>query len=183
MTVRVGLTGGIASGKSAVSARMAEHGAVIIDADQLARQVLAPGTDGLAQVVEKFGTEILDDDGALDRPALGRRVFGDDQARAELNAIVHPVLIEQLALRLLPPLCCTVTVPDPELTVVEVSVAAAFTDAFGLADEILAISGDPEVYGSEARARARKVKLDNAVAEYEATGTIPRVEKDEPAWP
>ncbi|GAA1159391.1 dephospho-CoA kinase [Nesterenkonia sandarakina] len=86
----VGLTGGIASGKSAVSARLAEHGALIIDADLLARQALEPGTEGLDQVVQTFGPEVLTASGALDREALGKIVFADGDARNQLNAIVHP---------------------------------------------------------------------------------------------
>ena len=92
--IRVGLTGGIGSGKSAVSARLAHHGARIVDADLLAREVVAPGTLGLAAVVEAFGPGVLTAQGALDRPALGRLVFGDDAARARLNAIVHPRVAE-----------------------------------------------------------------------------------------
>jgi len=86
----VGLTGGIGAGKSAVAKRLAERGAVVIDADRLAREVVAPGTDGLAEVVAAFGPEVLGPDGALDRPALGRRVFADDEARRRLESIVHP---------------------------------------------------------------------------------------------
>ncbi|MGO1522117.1 MAG: dephospho-CoA kinase [Nesterenkonia sp.] len=86
----VGLTGGIASGKSAVSQRMAEHGAVVIDADELSREVVAPGTEGLAEIHTEFGQEVITEAGALDRPALGERVFNDDDARTQLNAIVHP---------------------------------------------------------------------------------------------
>ena len=86
----VGLTGGIGAGKSAVAARLAERGAVIIDADRLAREVVAAGTDGLAEVVAAFGADVLGPDGGLDRPALGRRVFGDDEARRRLEAIIHP---------------------------------------------------------------------------------------------
>ncbi|WP_274617647.1 dephospho-CoA kinase [Nesterenkonia sp. AY15] len=86
----VGLTGGIASGKSAVSNRLAEHGAIVIDADLLAREVLEPGTDGLHEVVEAFGPGVLTDSGTLDREALGQIVFADEDARARLNAIVHP---------------------------------------------------------------------------------------------
>ncbi|MGJ9372069.1 dephospho-CoA kinase [Nesterenkonia sp. CF4.4] len=86
----VGLTGGIASGKSAVSKRLAEHGAIVIDADILAREALEPGTSGLEEVVETFGSGVLSDSGALDREALGQIVFADDDARAKLNAIVHP---------------------------------------------------------------------------------------------
>ncbi len=86
----VGLTGGIGAGKSAVAGRLAEHGAVVIDADQLARAVVAPGTEGLAEVVAAFGAGVLDAQGALDRPALGRLVFGDEAARHRLEAIIHP---------------------------------------------------------------------------------------------
>ena len=93
MTVkRVGLTGGVASGKSTVSSILAELGAVVIDADQLAREVVAPGTEGLKQVVEEFGTEVLTPEGELDRPALGAVVFADEDARRRLEAIVHPLV-------------------------------------------------------------------------------------------
>ena len=86
----IGLTGGIAAGKSTVAARLAQHGAIIIDADQLARDAVAPGSAGLAAVVERFGSAVLGADGGLDRAALGAIVFTDAQARAALNAIVHP---------------------------------------------------------------------------------------------
>jgi dephospho-CoA kinase len=88
--LRVGLTGGIGSGKSEVSKRLAAQGAVIIDADAIAREVVAAGTDGLAEVVEAFGPEILRADGQLDRPRLGDIVFADPALRGKLNAIVHP---------------------------------------------------------------------------------------------
>jgi dephospho-CoA kinase len=83
------LTGGIGSGKSSVSARLAARGAVVIDSDLLAREVVARGTDGLAEVVEAFG-DVLTADGELDRPAVGRIVFGDETARRKLEAIIHP---------------------------------------------------------------------------------------------
>ncbi|MBS2938195.1 dephospho-CoA kinase [Nocardioides sp. J2M5] len=92
MTVRVGLTGGIASGKSTVSRMLAELGAVVIDADVLAREVVARGTPGLAAVVEEFGPEVLTHEGDLDRPAMGRLVFGDPGARKRLEAIIHPLV-------------------------------------------------------------------------------------------
>ncbi|MBF6673397.1 MULTISPECIES: dephospho-CoA kinase [Glutamicibacter] len=92
----VGLTGGVASGKSAVAAKLAELGAVVIDADALARKVVAPGTDGLAAIKDCFGPEIMQPDGSLDRKALGAIVFADEQARQKLNAIVHP-LVRQAA--------------------------------------------------------------------------------------
>jgi dephospho-CoA kinase len=88
--LRIGLTGGIGSGKSEVSRRLAAHGALVIDADVLAREVVEPGTPGLAEVVEAFGCGVLADDGSLDRAALGAQVFGDDAARRRLEAIIHP---------------------------------------------------------------------------------------------
>lgn len=88
--LRVGLTGGIGSGKSEVGRRLAAHGAVVIDADLLARKVVARGTPGLAEVVQGFGPGVLGADGGLDRPVLGRRVFGDEEARRRLEAIIHP---------------------------------------------------------------------------------------------
>ena len=95
--VSVGLTGGIGSGKSEVARLLAEHGAVVIDADELARAVLAPGTPELAMVVEHFGSDLLTPDGQLDRPALGRRVFADDSAREWLNGVVHPEVARRSA--------------------------------------------------------------------------------------
>jgi len=92
--LRAGLTGGIGSGKSEVSRRLAAHGAVIIDADVAARAVVAPGTPGLARVAEAFGDGVLGPDGALDRERLGATVFRDPASRATLNAIVHPLVGE-----------------------------------------------------------------------------------------
>lgn len=86
----VGLTGGIAAGKSTVARRLAELGAVVIDADRLAREAVQPGSPGLAAVEARFGDAVLSDDGSLDRAALGRIVFADDEARRALNGIVHP---------------------------------------------------------------------------------------------
>lgn len=88
--LRVGLTGGIASGKSTVARRLVERGAVVVDSDALARVVVAPGSDGLAEVVRTFGDDVLDADGALDRAALGRIVFTDPAARTRLEEITHP---------------------------------------------------------------------------------------------
>jgi dephospho-CoA kinase len=88
--LRVGLTGGIGAGKSEVSRRLAAQGAVVIDADAIAREVVEPGTDGLAEVVEAFGPEVLGPDGRLDRPKLADLVFADPERRDRLNAIIHP---------------------------------------------------------------------------------------------
>ena len=90
--LRVGLTGGIGSGKSEVSRRLAAQGAVLIDADQIAREVVEPGTAGLADIVREFGPEVLLPDGSLNRPRLGELVFADPVLRDKLNGIVHPLV-------------------------------------------------------------------------------------------
>ena len=93
--LRIGLTGGIGSGKSTVAALLAARGARIVDADRIAREVVAPGTPGLAAVVEAFGEQVLTPDGALDRPALAAVVFADPEARRRLDGIVHPLVRER----------------------------------------------------------------------------------------
>lgn len=90
--LKVGLTGGIGAGKSEVSRLLVTYGAVLIDSDRIAREVVAPGTPGLAAVVEEFGPGVLTAEGALDRPALGALVFADAGRLAALNAIVHPLV-------------------------------------------------------------------------------------------
>ena len=94
--LRVGLTGGIGSGKSEVSRRLAAHGAALIDADVAAREVVEPGTPGLGQIAAVFGPGVLLPDGRLDRERLGQLVFADDDLRAKLNAIVHPLVHERM---------------------------------------------------------------------------------------
>jgi dephospho-CoA kinase len=96
----IGLTGGIGSGKSSVAARLRDHGVQVLDADRLARDVVARGTPGLAAVAERFGPEVLAADGSLDRAALASRVFEDPQARRDLEAITHPRIRELFAARL-----------------------------------------------------------------------------------
>jgi dephospho-CoA kinase len=95
--MRVGLTGGIASGKSTVARMLVELGAVLIDGDALAREVVARGTPGLARVVEEFGNSLLTPEGDLDRAALGRIVFSDADARRRLEGITHPLIFERYA--------------------------------------------------------------------------------------
>ncbi|MDF0515259.1 dephospho-CoA kinase [Agromyces sp. H3Y2-19a] len=109
----IGLTGGIASGKSTVARRLYEHGAVHIDADDLARRVVAPGTPGLAAVIAEFGESVLRPDGSLDRAKLGEIVFKDDAARARLNSIVHPA-VRELSSRLI----ARAEADDPDAVVV-----------------------------------------------------------------
>lgn len=95
----IALTGGIASGKSTIAARLAELGAVIVDADAIVRDVQRPGSPVLEQIAAAFGRDVLSADGALDRGALGARVFGDEAQLARLNAIVHPAVREESARR------------------------------------------------------------------------------------
>jgi dephospho-CoA kinase len=89
----IGLTGGIASGKSVVSERLASHGAIVVDADVLARKVVEPGTPGLASIAEEFGPSVINPDGTLNRQALGAIIFPDAERREALNAITHPGII------------------------------------------------------------------------------------------
>jgi dephospho-CoA kinase len=98
--IAVGLTGGIGSGKSTVSGLLVERGAVLVDADQLAREIVEPGSETLVRVVEHFGPTVLRPDGRLDREALASVVFADDRARSELNAIMHPAVGALMAQRL-----------------------------------------------------------------------------------
>ena len=96
----VGLTGGIGSGKSTVAERLVEHGAELIDADQIAREVVEPGKPAWKKIVEHFGEGVLDDEGFIDRAALGAIVFGDDKKRALLNELTHPPIVNTIATQL-----------------------------------------------------------------------------------
>lgn len=109
----IGLTGGIAAGKSVAAARLAELGAVVIDADRLAREVVEPDTPALAAIAERFGHGVLDETGALDRPALGGIVFDDPAALRDLNAIVHPAVHDRYDA-----LLAEAAVRDPEAIIV-----------------------------------------------------------------
>ncbi|WP_280293620.1 dephospho-CoA kinase [Nocardia abscessus] len=95
--LRIGLTGGMGAGKSTVARALADLGAVVIDSDLIAREVVEPGTEGLAALVAAFGSDILAADGSLDRPALAAKAFGDDAARAKLNSITHPLVGKRTA--------------------------------------------------------------------------------------
>jgi dephospho-CoA kinase len=113
--VQIGLTGGIGSGKSSAARRFAELGALVVDADLVAREVVEPGTDGLAAVVAEFGPQLLDAGGRLDRPALARIVFADEAARGRLNAILHPRIRARVAERIAAAPPGTVVVQDVPL--------------------------------------------------------------------
>ena len=95
----IGLTGGIASGKSTIASRLASHGAVVVDADRIAREVVEPGTPALAAIAERFGDGVIAADGTLDRPALGAIVFGDPEALQALNGITHPAVMAESTAR------------------------------------------------------------------------------------
>lgn len=116
-SVQIGLTGGIGSGKSSAARRFGELGALVIDADLVAREVVEPGTDGLAVVVASFGPEVLDGEGRLDRPALARIVFADEAARGRLNGILHPRIRARVAERIAAAPAGTVVVQDVPLLV------------------------------------------------------------------
>ena len=163
----IALTGGIASGKSTIGKRFAELGAVHIDADQLAREAVAVGSPGLAQIRARFGDAVIQADGALDRPALGALVFGRDAELADLNAIVHPEVRRLFAAR-----CEQARAMDPEAVVVyeiplfvETLAAAAADPAGAPAWDLVVVADAPsehrvarlqELRGqSEAEARSR----------------------------
>ncbi|MDP9094719.1 MAG: dephospho-CoA kinase [Actinomycetota bacterium] len=125
MSVRVGLTGGVGSGKSTVAKLLADHGATVFDADAIAREVVEPGTPGFDAVVARFGADVVTADGSLDRAALAARVFNDEHARSELNAIVHPLVGERLAAQMAAASPEAIVVYDVPL-LVEGNLAAGF---------------------------------------------------------
>jgi dephospho-CoA kinase len=135
--LRIGLTGGIGSGKSTVAALLAERGAQVVDADRIARAVVEPGTPGLDAVVAEFGDGVLTAEGALDRPALAGVVFGDPAARARLDAVVHP-LVRARAAEL-------VAAAPPDAVVVQDVPLLVETGQAGAYDLVLVVEADPEI--------------------------------------
>ncbi|MHB8452042.1 MAG: dephospho-CoA kinase [Mycobacteriales bacterium] len=135
--MRVGLTGGIGAGKSAVASRLAALGALVIDADFIAREVLAPGTPGLARVVAAFGPGVCRPDGSLDREALGRVVFADPDARHILEEITHPLIGARLAHQLAAAPPGAIVIHDVPL-LVEKGLAAAY-------DAVIVVEAPEEV--------------------------------------
>ncbi|HWK20463.1 MAG TPA: dephospho-CoA kinase [Microbacteriaceae bacterium] len=158
----IGLTGGIASGKSLVSARLAELGAVVVDADALARDAVAPGSPGLQRVLAEFGERLRLPDGSLDRPALGAIVFRDAERLAALNAIVHPE-VQRLASAAF----AAAESADPDAIVVY-DVPLLAENAVRLAprfDEIVVVSAPEEE-------RVRRMVEDRGMSEADARGRI-----------
>jgi len=134
----VGLTGGIGSGKTTVARLLAAKGAVVVDADHLAREAVAPGTPGLAGVVSRFGPGVLARDGALDRPALAQVVFGDPDALADLNAIVHPAVRAAIDERLV-----ELGVSGPAVVVLEIPLLIESGRSYG-ASAVVVVDCPPE---------------------------------------
>lgn len=159
--LRIGLTGGIGSGKSTVSRLLAEHGAVIVDADAIAREVVEPGSPGLAAVAEAFGDDILAADGSLDRPALAAVVFADPEARRRLDAIVHPLVRARAAEVAAAAAPDAVVVHDVPL-LVETGQAASY-------DLVLVVEADPDT--RVARLVQRGLTAEDAQARMAAQAT------------
>ncbi|MET0992023.1 MAG: dephospho-CoA kinase [Lacisediminihabitans sp.] len=174
----IGLTGGIASGKSAVAQRLASHGAVVIDADALAREVVEPGTPGLAAIAERFGDGLVTADGALDRPALGAIIFADAQARLDLNAITHP-LVQQRARELM----AAAGARDPGAVVVydvPLLLEASAQDGYHRFEKIVVVEAEPatrirrlvELRGMSEADAARRIASQATDAERRAIADI-----------
>ena len=138
------LIGNIASGKSTAARYLERRGALRIDLDELAKDRYQPGSAVVDEIAAEFGWDVVNANGGIDRAVLADRAFATPEDTARLNAIVHPVVLEQLGLRLLPANCCSVMVPEHPFAVVEVSAPEGFEDAFALADEVVAITAPLE---------------------------------------
>jgi dephospho-CoA kinase len=153
----VGLTGGIGSGKSEVARRLAAQGAAVIDADLIAREVVAPGTPGLAEVTEAFGPGILGPDGGLDRERLGEVVFADPALLAKLNSIVHPRVRERM-------LALEQAVPPGSIVVQDVPLLAE-NGLSGLYDVVVVVDATPRV-------QAERLVRDRGMTRQQATARM-----------
>jgi dephospho-CoA kinase len=162
--LRVGLTGGIGSGKSEVSRRLAEHGAVLIDADVAAREVVVPGSPGLARIVEAFGESVLRPDGSLNRERLGEIVFGEPGLRAKLNEIVHPLVREWM--RAAEEAAVRAAAPPGPVVVHDVPLLAESRGRAGF-DVVIVVDVPPEVQ-AERLVRLRGMPADQARARMAA---------------
>lgn len=177
----IGLTGGMGAGKSTVARLMEDLGAHVIDADQVAREVVEPGTPGLAAIVEEFGPSVLDDDGALDRAALASVVFADDERLAALEAITHPAIRDRIGVLLEAHAAAEADEPDERVVVLDHPLLVET----GLADEldVVVVVTAPEelrvqrlvegrgVDPDDARARMRQ-QADDATREAAATHVV-----------
>ena len=155
----VGLTGGIASGKSTVGRILAGMGVPVIDADRVARDVVEPGTPALAEVVEAFGPAVLDADGRLDRAAMRRRIASDPDARRTLEAITHPAIREAIGARLL-----ALARQGSAAAVVEAALLVE-TGSYRMYPALVVVSADPEV-------QVRRVMARDGVSEADARALV-----------
>ncbi len=137
--------GNIASGKSTAARYLEMHGGRLIDLDQLAKTLYQPGSDLIIEIADTFGSDVLDDDGCIITARLAQRAFASPEATSRLNALVHPRLLQKLADILVEPQCCAAAPSGYLFTVVEISVAASFVQAFPLADEVIAITAPLEL--------------------------------------
>jgi len=167
---RVALTGGIATGKSYCLRRFAELGAATIDADTLAREAVAPGSPGLAAVVDLFGARVLTPNGQLDRPALGRIVFADAEAREALETIVHPAVYVAIQRWFL---ACEARTPPPPAAIAEIPLL--FETGRETDFDVVVVAACPEA-GQIARVQARD-SLSEAEARQRLTAQLPIDEK------
>lgn len=147
------LIGNIASGKSTAARYLESKGAHRIDLDAMVKDLYIPDSDLVTSIADQFGCDVLDESGSVRFPVLAKRAFACSEQTERLNALVYPVLLEQLTRILSPSPCCGAFVPSHEFTVVEVSVAAQFTEAFGLADEVIAITASLDVRRKRAISR------------------------------
>jgi dephospho-CoA kinase len=161
--LRIGLTGGIGSGKSTVAALLAERGALVVDADRIAREVVEPGTPGLAAVVGEFGDRVLAADGSLDRPALASLVFADPAARTRLDGVVHPLVRARAAQ-------AVAAAPEDAVVVQDVPLLVE-TGQAGSYDLVLVVEADPEI-------RVRRL-VDRGLTEEDARARMTSQATDE----
>lgn len=159
MSFTLFVIGNLASGKSTACRYFKSRGARHIDLDVVAKSLYVPGSQLVESIAEEFGWDILDAEGSVRPSLLAERAFIDADSIDRLNRLVHPLLLDYLSNILLPVPCCSLVVPNPELTVVEVSAPASFSQAFGLADEIMAITAPLPI--RRQRAVARGMALDD----------------------
>ena len=163
----IALTGGIASGKSTIARRLAEHGAVVIDADRTVRELQEPGQPVFRRIVEEFGTGVLADDGSLDRAALGSIVFGDAEKLSALNTIVHPAVKEETQRRFREALAA-----DPEAVIVYDVPLLREARGTGEWDTVV-------VAHAPAEARIRRMVDDRGMTEEDAAARVRNQASDE----
>ncbi len=160
--VRIGLTGGIASGKSLVSGILRDLGAAVVDADRIARDVVAPGGPAYEDVVRAFGPSVVQPDGALDRKALATRIFADAAARTQLNAVTHPHIRRRIAEEA----ARAEATPGVEVIVIDIPLLLETTDGHDLGlDGILVVYADDDL-------RLERLASRDGLGEEEARGRL-----------